>query len=384
MKEKNQNQTKERGITLIALIVTLIILVILAAVAISAVYKTKIIEYAVNGAKDYSEEAIKENEILDKTANLLDSAVESIKDMNKNEGEENPEEEEEIDNTITDADIGKYVAYEAQTSDNTFKSKAEYSGYTTDIDYVPTEGLKWRILSKEGNKVELISETGDNSQFHLRGYQGYNNAVALLNNACNKMYVNSELGAVSARNLKIEDIEAHYTGDRAINKEDTPASKYYPEIFALEEGGSIDDNGYGSLKRSKMPKEGLNNEGYIVQTAPKQASILKGKYTYYCFTMTEDNMNKEVGKGKLYTTLFSNLNGNQWLASRCVTIGNSYAEFYIFATAGSQVTQFYLYNTDNSMRQDYCTLRPIVTIDLKNVKLEGEGSNDSPYTITKR
>jgi len=46
--------------------VTLIILVILAAVAISAVYKTKIIEYAVNGAKDYSEEAIKENETLNR------------------------------------------------------------------------------------------------------------------------------------------------------------------------------------------------------------------------------------------------------------------------------------------------------------------------------
>ena len=143
MENQMQNQIKERGITLIALIVTLIILIILTAVTISVVYRTKIIEYAVNGAKDYSKEAIRENEILDKTANLLDSTVQSIKDMNKNEGEgeENPPEEE-IDNTITEEDIGKYVSYVAPTSDNIFTSKAEYSGYTTDVDYTPTEGLK--------------------------------------------------------------------------------------------------------------------------------------------------------------------------------------------------------------------------------------------------
>ena len=49
------------------------------------------------------------------------------------------------------------------------------------------------------------------------------------------MYVNSELGAVSARNLKIEDIEAHYTGEGPTFEESTPTNKYYPEIFASEE-----------------------------------------------------------------------------------------------------------------------------------------------------
>jgi len=230
-----KRNTQEQGITLIALVVTLIILVILAAVTIRAVYETKIVEYAVNGAKDYSEEAIRENEILDKTANLLDETIGGIKDNNKHEDPE----EEEIDNTITEEDIGKYVAYVVPTSDNTFTSKVEYNGYST-MDYTPTTGLKWRILSKEGNKVELIAERGDNNSFYLQGYQGYNNAVALLNNACNKMYVNSELGAVTARNLKIEDIEAHYTGEGATNQEYTPTSgKYYPEIFALEEGGNV-------------------------------------------------------------------------------------------------------------------------------------------------
>jgi len=221
------------------------------------------------------------------------------------------------------------------------------------MDYTPTTGLKWRILSKEGNKVELIAERGDNNSFYLQGYQGYNNAVALLNNACNKMYVNSELGAVTARNLKIEDIEAHYTGEGATNQEYTPTSgKYYPEIFALEEGGNIDNKGYGSLKRSDMPSTRLNSEGYIVQTERKQANPLKGKYTYYSFTMASDNMNRDGGDGSLYTSLFSHTRGNyQWLASRCVYLGSSDANFYVFYVYSSSVSARNLYYSNSSVER---------------------------------
>jgi len=370
--------------------VTLIILVILAAVAISAVYKTKIIEYAVNGAKDYSEEAIKENEILDKTANLLDSTIESIKGMNKNEGEggagENPPEEE-IDNTITEEDIGKYVSYVAPTSDNTFEAKAQYSGYDTDQTFRPTAELKWRILNKEGNKLQLISETEDNNDFYLQGYQGYNNAVALLNNACNKMYVNRELGAISARNLKIEDIEEHYTGEISTLEEHTPNNKYYPEIFTKEQYGSIDGEYRGNLGRSNMPSSGLNEEGYIVQQDKKQASTLKGKHTHYTFTMSADNMNKDGEDGNLYTSLFSHTGSSnvyQWLASRCASVGSSYAEYYVFYVHIGSVTSSYLYDSYNNMHNFGYALRPLVTLDLKNVKLEGEGTVDNPYTIIKR
>ena len=44
---------KEKGITLIALIITIIILVILAAVSIRAAYNMGIVSHAVNGAEGY-------------------------------------------------------------------------------------------------------------------------------------------------------------------------------------------------------------------------------------------------------------------------------------------------------------------------------------------
>ena len=65
---------KERGITLIALIISIIIMIILASITIKIVYDTKMIETAVNGAKEYSEAAIKEQEEMDDLSNFLDVA----------------------------------------------------------------------------------------------------------------------------------------------------------------------------------------------------------------------------------------------------------------------------------------------------------------------
>lgn len=72
---------KERGITLIALIITVIVLVILSAVGISAVYKSKIVEYATEGATEYAKESLKENRIMEGTEGLLDSTVQKIGDI---------------------------------------------------------------------------------------------------------------------------------------------------------------------------------------------------------------------------------------------------------------------------------------------------------------
>ena len=69
---------KEEGITLIALIITIIILVILAAVSIRAVYNMGIVNYTVNGTQDYAKVAVKENQMLDSTGNLIEDTVKRI------------------------------------------------------------------------------------------------------------------------------------------------------------------------------------------------------------------------------------------------------------------------------------------------------------------
>ena len=62
--------------------VTIIVLVILAAVSISAVYNSNIIGFATNGTINYAEESKRENEILDHTASILESAISNIGSMN--------------------------------------------------------------------------------------------------------------------------------------------------------------------------------------------------------------------------------------------------------------------------------------------------------------
>ena len=68
----------EKGITLVALIITIIVLVILAAVSIAAVYQSRIVNYAINGTMNYATEGIKENQVIQGTESLLDSAVSEL------------------------------------------------------------------------------------------------------------------------------------------------------------------------------------------------------------------------------------------------------------------------------------------------------------------
>ena len=71
----------EKGITLVALIITIIVLVILAAVSIAAVYNSKVVDYAVNGAVNYSSESVNENNILSGTTSLLESTLVRIDEI---------------------------------------------------------------------------------------------------------------------------------------------------------------------------------------------------------------------------------------------------------------------------------------------------------------
>ena len=75
------NILKEKGITLVALILIVILLVILSAVGISVIYNSRIIEFAMTGATKYVQEGINENKVLEGTENIIDSVIRSIKEI---------------------------------------------------------------------------------------------------------------------------------------------------------------------------------------------------------------------------------------------------------------------------------------------------------------
>ena len=99
---------------------------------------------------------------------------------------------------------GVYVAY--TPTSGTFTSEGTYNG-DTNKDFSTISGLKWRVLKDDGTTLTLIADTTANTGFTLKGANGYNNGVLLLNNACKAMYSNSTFSA-TGRSIKAEDIEA--------------------------------------------------------------------------------------------------------------------------------------------------------------------------------
>jgi len=77
---------KEKGITLIALVITIIILVILAAVSIRAVYNMGIVGHAINGTKQYAERAKEENAMMEQTTQMLEEALLGIRNGESGNG----------------------------------------------------------------------------------------------------------------------------------------------------------------------------------------------------------------------------------------------------------------------------------------------------------
>ena len=265
------------------------------------------------------------------------------------------------------SNVGKYVDYTPVSGTFSDHVGTTYNGSNNNSQMATITNLKWRILDASDDTLTLISNTTANTDFTLEGPNGYNNGVLLLNNACKAMYSNDSLGAIG-RSLKIDDIEAYSTYEGASLSEYTPSNTYYPNIFALELTGSINGT-YGS--RYDLSEQ----EDYITGSA--QASTLRGKLTYYTFTMSTSTM-----KSQIYVDLFSS-STDTWIASRCVNLGSNAAFFEMFYVSNSSVDAGWLYYSPNSDYRHSFALRPIVEIDLSkvNVGLTGDGGENTPYSI---
>ncbi len=118
---------EERGITLVALIITIIVLVILAVVSVAAVYNSKIVEYAINGAQDYTTQAVQENQIMRGTEGIIQSGINRINEI-VNQGEEGLDPGVEPEGTENNVPTKPEVAFVSSTVDTiTFKAKSEDS-----------------------------------------------------------------------------------------------------------------------------------------------------------------------------------------------------------------------------------------------------------------
>lgn len=352
---------KENGITLVALVITIIILLVLAGVSIATLTNTGIFEKA-KEAKEKTREA-EENQA--KTLSEYEKAI----DINS----ENTLVYKVNNGTIK---IGDYVSYEPDTvtsTDEQYKTLISnlktYSGNTDNTEArITQEKLKWRVLDIKDGQVRLISDEPTSTNLSLRSYNGYNNAVKLLDDTCNTLYSNSKL-ANKVQNLKIEDIQ-----DKMVETELSSSygkmyeieNKYIPDILLNEKDQIVDEEKGTELNISEQ-KELIN------QTEKKQAKILKIKSTHWAKKMKDTDF-----ENSKYYELFIN-NGNNynkyWLSSRCISYYLGTA-FYIISGVGSgEIKQDALYSSKDTT--DYFTraLRPCVTLN-SNVQLDTTNSGD--------
>ena len=374
-KMEERKKKSVNGITLIALVVTIIILLILSGISISALTNQGILRNA-KEAKNRTENAQKEEQ------ELLNQYED---ELNKNLAKNNEKEEKLIDK-VNDGTvkIGDYIKYtpDIANTDSILQELSIYSGSDANTTSTLTqENLNWRVLDVKDGQVRLISEVPTTSKITLYGYNGYNNAVKLLDDTCNTLYNNSKL-ASKVQNLKLEDIkenmvETDYSNiDSRYGKIINPTNTYYPSIFSKEKEQKVN----GTLGTEL----GLSEQTELIkQTEVLQANSLEVKYTGWLKQML-----KEDFKDNKYYELFIN-NGNDyktyWMSSRFVLADNEHIDFYVSRVHSGYVTAYGMYSSFGNGGGSDFSFRPVITlksdvlIDATNLK-DGSSAEKS-YVI---
>ena len=357
-------------------ILNIIILLILAGISISALTNTGIFQKA-KDAKQKSEDAeLDQNTKLDEYENELDKYL--------------PKQNE---NSLAKAvKVGEYVAYTPDKLDNnaltTLKTNLKnYSGEsddTTNSAIARDDSLRWRVLDidEKTGAVRLISAEPTSSKVALRGYNGYNNAVKLLDDACSTLY-NSKL-ATKVQNLKIEDIQdkmkTDYTKiDSDYDNRFTPSSKYYPSILTKEKEQKIT---VGQNTTTGTELDFSEQKTFENQTESKQADTLDVKYTYWVKTMSANDFDGE--NKEMYYKLFINNGSNYptyWMSSRCVRAYSAGAIFCVRNVDSGFVYAGDLCGSENVVCTNVGAFRPCITLNSNVQVTSGNGTESTPFEI---
>ena len=422
---------KNKGITLIALVVTVVVTIIIAMISIAALTgDSSIIENAGKAKEDT--EIAEEKEILttsavqaagkDTLGNVTEDKLEE--ELSNNIGErdvaykltgtgpfvvtyldsersylvdENGKvsEYEEID--LTGVEVGQYVAYNPTVKDLSGtpveSNKLKYISPKGDGQnhgngdsaqtFTAKASTKWRVLEIGTGTVTLISKdvikTDAGGNFVLRGAPGYLYAEQELNEVC-KIYGygyganKSQVTTYSYGGPTDEELTGQITGSgaRSIRVEDI---NKYAGITEDENGiprfsdGTAVDSIYGSTTNPTV------NVYYPTITKEDGKSTSAGvknlKFTSYGYDRSK--VNQEI-QNILWT------GNNYWLASRCVNPNSSSAYFIVRIVLSSRVDAYNLCNGYSSNLSEYASgyfaVRPLVSLKSEVIDIDA-GYNEA-------
>ena len=369
---------KNKGITLVALVITIIILLILAGITISSLTNTGLFGKAQEAKEKTKAAEANQTKILDEYETVLNQYDEKTLIYKVNNGE---------------IKIGDYVKYIPDTLANTdsqyttlMSNLKTYSGSNNNTNSTLSQELNtnWRVLDVKDGQVRLISEKPTKSTIKLKGFNGYNNVVGLIDNACSTLYSNTKL-AKRVQNLKIEDIqdqmvETDYSKIANVyGTIVTPGKKYYPSILLKE-------------KKQKVTIGENTNEGkeldlseqteFINQTTISKADKLEVQFTGWGKQMEIGDFKNNNSK---YYELFMGSDSNQytyWISSRCIGASSQYASFCVRCINNGISLAYGLCYSDGTEEDEYdYAFRPVITLNSNVQVTSGNGSSESPFNI---
>ena len=383
---------KQKGITLIALVVTVIVLIILAGISISIILGENGLVAKAKRAATQTEEANANEEMgmymaslrIDKDAGSGQRLADYLSSNVGNDG---------LEDFLNNGDGHAQVAYKGNKflvnlDDYTFTylGKSDGQGVNRHIKQIlnnnnedvpgiamveageiETEDLGWKVLSVNSDgTVNLIANQNTGFEVSLSGINGYTNGVKALNEICSKLYGNLEINGekvISARSVNLEDF---YNVTYKVSKTYTNKKKIQPYINTLD----VANNGFS--------KEQITDYMDVSNTSGTQASN-----TQMLLANTAPTI-KEIDKktDKLSISMI-NTGNNYWLATRtagwnwnsqteqkeeiayerycigCVISGGIYGNYNMFGPNG--------YNAYGTNYTFNCALRPVITVPANSV-----------------
>ena len=388
---------------------TIIILLILAGISISALTNTGIFQKAKDAKQKSENAALDQNTKLDEYENEIDKYIPKANSLAKavKVGDYVAYTPDKLDKSALDKLKENLNTYSGARNLKTYSAIGrdnlslrvidgdEKTGAVRLISATPTsnnttnsaigrDNLGWRVLDvdEKTGAVRLISATPTDKTIVLYGYDGYNNAVKLLDDVCSTLY-NSKL-ATKVQNLKIEDIqdkmkEKDYSklyseyGKTPIQ----PENKKYPSILAQEKNQKVNEY-EGTLDLSKQ-------DNYINQTDVLEANSLELKITLWGKigengpkVLTADDF--EGDDGKIYSDMFCK-DYTYWMSSRCIYADSDRAGFIVRCVSSGGVFANILYYSSGREDSGGFAFRPVITLNSNVQVTSGNGTESTPFEI---
>ena len=198
-------------------------------------------------------------------------------------------------------------------ADGKYTPEDEYTGREssdTEQGKFETEGLGWRIWGIDDNNVYLISAKVTSAGLYLKGAQGYNNGVYILNEICKTCYTDSNYAGVEVRSMNAEDLKKVITAPNNNTTYGTTQNEYefkYP-------------NAYWIYDKEKGELENRHNQDEVITGVLKQEEKTKPKSSYY-YWRASTLKNASSWENEAYKDFYNP--GNYWLASRDVECYNA-------------------------------------------------------------